>query len=180
MRQWFQCEINNGSTRTRCVQTRLNRRWRAFNPFVDNDFRKRAKLLPARESFRGAAARTIFEACNDPPGQQAHVDHEQTTSPKAPDPAADMPALVHENLSGGEQRVSFADEVHIGREEGDIRIATDPYLSQRHARIERSVNGFQIHDCRSTNGTFVQVRQPIELRPGDEILIGSQLFRVDL
>src|SRR5687767_9891481 len=126
-------------------------------------------------SFRRGWGRTIFEHENpmllrieggpmDPSANDSERVSEQL--------GCSVPSVINETEGAGEQRVPFADAVVIGREDGDILIPTDPYLSQRHARIERSANCCHIHDCRSTNGTFVQIRQPIELRPGDEILIG--------
>lgn len=107
-----------------------------------------------------------------------------SASDSHPDAAAvagrGVPSIVHEDERTGERRTGFVDSISIGREDGDIRIPADPYLSQRHVRIERSGNRFIVRDCNSTNGTFVQIRQPMELRPGDEILIGGQLFRVVL
>jgi pSer/pThr/pTyr-binding forkhead associated (FHA) protein len=66
----------------------------------------------------------------------------------------------------------------IGRDQGDLQIADDQYLSQLHARIDLRDHSCMLRDCGSTNGTFVQVHGTIELRPGDEIMIGDQLFRV--
>jgi pSer/pThr/pTyr-binding forkhead associated (FHA) protein len=68
----------------------------------------------------------------------------------------------------------------IGREKGDVRIPDDPFLSQTHARVELRGESCILRDCGSTNGTFIEVMTAIELRPGDEIIIGGQLFRVAL
>src|SRR5688572_3537323 len=89
----------------------------------------------------------------------------------------EVASLVHE--SGNRAVAVMAPGiVTIGRENADLRIPNDPYLSQTHARIELHQHGCTLRDCGSMNGTFVEVRGSIELRPGDEIIIGDQLFRV--
>ena len=84
--------------------------------------------------------------------------------------------LIHDG--GAAFTLTAPATITIGREQGDVRIAGDDFVSQLHARIDVHDHGCTLRDCGSTNGTFVQVNGTIELRPGDEIMIGSQLFRV--
>jgi pSer/pThr/pTyr-binding forkhead associated (FHA) protein len=75
------------------------------------------------------------------------------------------------------QSVPLGDAVTVGRRSGDIVIADDPYLSGRHLRVRREMGRAILEDLDSTNGVFVRIRGQIELRPGDEIVIGGQVFR---
>lgn len=68
----------------------------------------------------------------------------------------------------------------IGREGCDITLS-DPDVSRRHAAVEMSNGGLSIEDLGSTNGTFVngeRITAPRALRDGDEIQIGSTVWRL--
>lgn len=68
-------------------------------------------------------------------------------------------------------------DLTIGRDEGDVRLPNDDYLSGTHARISRDGERYVLHDLDSTNGTFVRLRSEIPLRPGDYVMVGDQVFR---
>ena len=66
----------------------------------------------------------------------------------------------------------------IGRAvSGEGRLADDPELSRRHARVARDAEGrLTIEDLGSANGTFVndvRVSEPRALEPGDSIRVGE-------
>ncbi len=67
----------------------------------------------------------------------------------------------------------------IGREVGQVCFPSDRYVSARHARIDVSDAGVVIADVGSSNGTFVRLTGPTQIAPGDQILIGMRLLRVD-
>lgn len=67
----------------------------------------------------------------------------------------------------------------VGREAGDVTFPADRYVSARHARLLVEDGGVTLSDLGSSNGTFVKVLGPVELVPGDQLLIGTQLLRVD-
>ncbi len=67
----------------------------------------------------------------------------------------------------------------VGRELGDVTFPGDRYVSARHARLLVGEGGVTLNDLGSSNGTFVKVIGPVELVPGDQLLIGTQLLRVD-
>lgn len=73
-----------------------------------------------------------------------------------------------------------SDHSDIGSREGDILLPDDPYLSPRHARIERRGDTFALQDLGSVNGVYFRVREPTELRDGDMILIGQQVLRFEV
>ncbi len=87
-------------------------------------------------------------------------------------------------------------ETVLGRESGDVVFTEDPFLSRRHAAIRvlgrdgapvpagtkpLPTDGvsFALVDLGSSNGSFLRIRNEIELVPGDHFRVGQQLFRVD-
>jgi pSer/pThr/pTyr-binding forkhead associated (FHA) protein len=67
----------------------------------------------------------------------------------------------------------------IGREVGDIHFSYDRFVSARHAWIEISENAVTLIDQGSSNGTFVRINSPTALQPGDQLLVGIQLLRLE-
>jgi hypothetical protein len=68
----------------------------------------------------------------------------------------------------------------IGREGCDITLS-DPDVSRRHAAIQIMAGEISIEDLGSTNGTFVNgeaISERRELRGGDEVRIGSTVWRL--
>ncbi|HET9551839.1 MAG TPA: FHA domain-containing protein, partial [Anaeromyxobacteraceae bacterium] len=68
----------------------------------------------------------------------------------------------------------------VGREAGDLTFPGDRYVSARHARLDVGGDGVTLTDLGSSNGTFVRVLGSVELSAGDQLLVGTQLLRVDL
>ncbi len=67
----------------------------------------------------------------------------------------------------------------LGRDAGDLVFPADRYVSARHALLEVSGDAVTIVDVGSSNGTFVRISGETELAPGDQLLVGAQLLRVD-
>jgi hypothetical protein len=88
---------------------------------------------------------------------------------------------LHLVMEGGQQGEVYdlSDETVIGRTQGEITFPHDGFMSGRHARIERRGASFMLVDEGSRNGTFVKLKGEIELKPGDMILVGKQLFRFE-
>lgn len=97
-----------------------------------------------------------------------------------------VPALpkgrLHLIMEGGQPGEIFdlQDETIVGRVSGDISFPHDGFMSSRHARIVRQGNTFVLRDEGSRNGTFIKIKDEVELQPGDMILIGKQLFRFEV
>jgi len=86
-------------------------------------------------------------------------------------------------------------ETVLGRESGDVVFTEDPFLSRRHAAVRvlgpggaplasagkpgAEPAGFALVDLGSSNGTFLKIRDEVDLVPGDHFRVGQQLFRVD-
>jgi pSer/pThr/pTyr-binding forkhead associated (FHA) protein len=87
-------------------------------------------------------------------------------------------------------------ETVLGRESGDVVFTEDPFLSRRHAAIrvlgrdgsplpagtKPTAEGIQfaLVDLGSSNGSFLRIRNEIDLVAGDHFRVGQQLFRVDI
>jgi pSer/pThr/pTyr-binding forkhead associated (FHA) protein len=83
---------------------------------------------------------------------------------------------------GSEGGVFALDGPHtdVGSREGEIVLSDDPYLSPRHARLERRGDTFVLRDLDSANGAYVRLREPVELSSGDMFLIGQQVLRFEV
>lgn len=69
----------------------------------------------------------------------------------------------------------------VGRKEDNLIILDDPYVSGHHARVYTKNNDYIIEDLKSTNGTLLngnRLDNKILLKAGDEIKIGSSVFKV--
>jgi hypothetical protein len=74
----------------------------------------------------------------------------------------------------------LGEEITLGRERGEINFPDDGYVSGLHARIAARDGRVYLEDLGSSNGTFLKV--PGERGLGNEsfVLMGQQLFRVNL
>jgi len=70
--------------------------------------------------------------------------------------------------------------LHLGRERGDVLFSEDGYVSGLHCQVAPGNDGkVYLTDVGSSNGTFVRVRDNHPVSPGDILLMGQQVFRVD-
>ena len=67
----------------------------------------------------------------------------------------------------------------VGRETGEVAFPADRYVSGRHARIDVGESAVTLTDLGSSNGTFLRVNGPTDIGPGDQVLLGMQLLRVE-
>ena len=73
-----------------------------------------------------------------------------------------------------------APHTDVGSREGEIVLSDDPYLSPRHARLERRDDTFVLRDLDSVNGVYARLREPFVLSSGDMFLIGQQVLRFEV
>lgn len=99
-----------------------------------------------------------------------------------PAPPPNLKGRLHLVMEGGQpgEVYELDDDTVIGRSNGVITFPHDGFMSGRHARIERRGSSFFLTDEGSRNGTFVKIKGEIELKPGDTILVGKQLFRFEV
>jgi pSer/pThr/pTyr-binding forkhead associated (FHA) protein len=67
-----------------------------------------------------------------------------------------------------------------GRTQGQILFDRDNWVSPKHANLYYRDDGkLLVKDEGSINGVYLRVRQPVEVVPGDMVLAGEQVFRLD-
>lgn len=67
----------------------------------------------------------------------------------------------------------------IGRANDANIIIDDPFISSKHALIEKKGSKMILRDLNSTNGTFVngrRIRKPVKLKENDQIALGKKNF----
>jgi len=110
-------------------------------------------------------------------GAISPVDHTIAMASYRPGPKARLRLIVDDGKPGEE--FELGGETVLGRVTGDITFPDDDYMSGRHARIIRKGNQYILTDEGSRNGTFIRIAGEVELKPGDMILVGKQLFLFD-
>jgi len=67
----------------------------------------------------------------------------------------------------------------IGRTEGNLHFADDPYLASRHARLAPDKKGVTLRALDTVNGVYLRVQSAVDLTAGDQILVGKELLRFE-
>jgi pSer/pThr/pTyr-binding forkhead associated (FHA) protein len=70
--------------------------------------------------------------------------------------------------------------LHLGRERGDVLFPEDGYVSGLHCRLAWEGGRAMLTDLGSSNGTFIRLKEETDVRSGDVLLMGQQLFRVTM
>ena len=70
--------------------------------------------------------------------------------------------------------------LHLGRERGDVLFPEDGYVSGLHCRLAYQNGHLMLTDLGSSNGSFVRLYAEADLTNGDILLMGQQLFRVNM
>lgn len=68
--------------------------------------------------------------------------------------------------------------LHIGRERGDVLFPEDGYVSGLHCHLNWNDGTLTLTDLGSSNGTFLRLKEEVEVGTGDVLLMGQQLFRI--
>lgn len=74
----------------------------------------------------------------------------------------------------------LGDSVTLGRERGEINFPDDGYVSGLHARVSSRDGRVYLQDLGSSNGTFIKVTGERGLHNESFVLMGQQLFRLNL
>ncbi|MEJ7599084.1 MAG: FHA domain-containing protein [Kofleriaceae bacterium] len=74
----------------------------------------------------------------------------------------------------------LGDSVTLGRERGEINFPDDGYVSGLHARVNLRDNRIYLQDLGSSNGTFIKVNGERAIGHDSFVLLGQQLFRLNL
>jgi hypothetical protein len=67
----------------------------------------------------------------------------------------------------------------IGRTEGNLTFVDDLFLAPRHARFTWSEEGLRVQSLDLVNGIYLRLREPCDLQPGDQFLMGKELLRFE-
>ncbi len=95
------------------------------------------------------------------------------------DPLRARLVVIGQDGTPGREYPLAADSIDLGREEGDIHLPNDPYISPRHARVRRRDGRFSIQDLDSVNRVFLRIRRPEPIQNGDLLLIGLEVLRFE-
>jgi hypothetical protein len=88
--------------------------------------------------------------------------------------------VVTGNGVDGNAYLLKGDAMVIGRERGDITFPEDGYVSGAHLQVA-SLNGeIVMTDLGSSNGTFVRIAEEERVPAGSFVLVGQQLFRIEV
>lgn len=120
------------------------------------------------------------------PGLDATRPSAFVTPPRPSEPKAAPLAVtaklvvIEEDGSEGESHLLATAQIDLGREEGDIVLGSDPYLSPRHARFVRRGDAFYVQNLGSLNGIFLRLTGSAPLVHGDLLLVGLQVLKFEL
>ena len=145
------------------------------------------------DGARGSGLRPPATA-NTPPSNEAFelVSRPESMRPPAPEiafaprnqrPAAGAVAhlaVISQDGSTGQTHWIEQGSVDIGRDEGEIRLTADRFVSPRHARVFARGGTFVLKDLGSQNGVYLRVRDSEPLNDSDLLLLGSEVLRFDL
>ncbi|MEO8180311.1 MAG: FHA domain-containing protein [Deltaproteobacteria bacterium] len=124
------------------------------------------ELVPRPESMRPPAPEVAFSARGHRPaataGGIAHL------------------AVISQDGSTGQTHWIEQGSVDIGRDEGEIQLSADRFVSPRHARVFIRSGAFFLKDLGSLNGVYLRVRDSEPLSDTDLVLLGSEVLRFDL
>jgi pSer/pThr/pTyr-binding forkhead associated (FHA) protein len=132
--------------------------------------------LPAGPRTPATPRRT--DTGRSPPPTPAPPRAAPAPPPRAPATGIRLSAVRTDGLPGAVFPLR-AGESLCGRAEGAIRLGDDPTVSPRHARFTLHGGVLRVEDLGSVNGTFVRLRAPRRLQPGDELRVGRQLLRLE-
>jgi len=74
----------------------------------------------------------------------------------------------------------LGESVTIGRERGEINFPDDGYVSGLHAKVTTRDGKVYLQDLGSSNGTFYKIANERALKNESFVLLGQQLFRLNL
>jgi len=155
-------------------------------PVVSNTLasNERSEAVPPVPRPAANAAPDVFELVQRPEPMRSSTP-DMTFPSRSHRPAVAGAALAHlavisQDGSTGQTYWIERGSVDIGREEGDIRLTTDRFVSPRHARVYSRGSTFYLRDLGSLNGVFLRVRETEALKDADQILLGSEVLRFGL
>lgn len=104
---------------------------------------------------------------------------EREAEKPAEKPAAPNLKLITEGGEVGDSFTLDRQKTTIGRSRADITFPHDGFMSGLHARIVERNGHYYLVDENSRNGTFIRILEAIELKPGDMLIVGKQVFKFE-
>jgi pSer/pThr/pTyr-binding forkhead associated (FHA) protein len=80
----------------------------------------------------------------------------------------------------GEVRLLTGERAQVGREQGELLLPTDGFVSGRHCAFASHGGRVTLADLGSSNGTYVRIRGERDVGHGDFLLVGNQMLRVEI
>lgn len=129
--------------------------------------------VSAPEATLGAQAPSVTAA--NPAAQQPQRPMPTPSTPSLGSAVAKL-VVIQPDGSEGATIPLHEGEVVIGRESEHRALASDLFLSPRHAALTIRDGQFSIRDLNSLNGIFYRIRNEQELQHGDYIRLGQELL----
>ena len=107
---------------------------------------------------------------------------ERVTARSGPLGSAEVSGRLVTIARDGAEGASYpltGEQLDMGREEGNILLREDAYVSPRHLRLVRREEGWYAKDLGSVNGIYLRLRRAHALLDGDLLLIGLQVLRFE-
>jgi pSer/pThr/pTyr-binding forkhead associated (FHA) protein len=112
----------------------------------------------------------------------AGTPHERVTARSGPMAGNDVSGRLVTIARDGAEGTTYplaGEQLDIGREEGNILLREDAYVSSRHLRLARREDGWYAKDLGSINGIYLRLRKAHALIDGDLLLVGLQVLRFE-
>lgn len=144
-----------------------------------------ARVFPAPggvvvDDFGGQAGvySQIFDTIAVHDGDEFKVGQARLALRRLEGPAWGELTVVRHDRRAPEVFVLDRDVIEIGRDEGDVILPNDTFVSGDHCRFIREGNAIYLEDRGSSNGTYVRVRAGQCVAFGGLLLIGHTQFKV--
>jgi pSer/pThr/pTyr-binding forkhead associated (FHA) protein len=86
---------------------------------------------------------------------------------------------VNRDGSDGASASMTGESFDVGRSEGALTFADDPYLAPRHVRFLSMSGKVMVRPLDTVNGVYLRVHGSCDLNPGDQFLVGKELMRYE-
>lgn len=110
-------------------------------------------------------------------GEGAHLARAMISSTSQPIGGALKLSLLNEAGTPIQTFVLEGERTTIGRDDGDLLLPADVFVSPVHAQLARRDGQLFVRDLGSRNGTWIFIDAPYRLQDGDSFLVGSQMIR---
>jgi hypothetical protein len=117
-----------------------------------------------------------FELINPP---EATADGTEIMGSPNPGYWGRLTVIIGNNVDGAAFPL-LGENITLGRERGEINFPDDGYVSGLHARLSIRDGRVYLTDLGSSNGTFIKVNGERKLGNESFVLLGQQLFRLNM